>query len=108
MAISALIKRIPITGIALVALTSMHLHGVAGDVPGKQSLSSKANYGFIENKGQIIDQHDKPNPSCLYLLNSSGLNVQLRKNGFSYDAYQIGSRQSAIDSTDSRDHRIHP
>ncbi|MEI6436815.1 MAG: hypothetical protein WCP32_18470 [Bacteroidota bacterium] len=33
--------------------------------------------GFIENKGQIIDQDNKPNPSVLYLLNTPGMNVQL-------------------------------
>ncbi|MEI6898523.1 MAG: T9SS type B sorting domain-containing protein, partial [Bacteroidota bacterium] len=47
--------------------------------------------GFIENKGQIIDQNNKPNPACLYLLNTSGLNVQLRKGGFSYDVYNLTS-----------------
>jgi gliding motility-associated-like protein len=45
--------------------------------------------GFKENKGQIIDQKNKPNPKVKYLLNSGGLNVQLRKNGFSYDIYEI-------------------
>ena len=44
--------------------------------------------GFTENKGQIIDQKGKPNPAVKFLLNSSGLNVQLRKNGFSYDVYE--------------------
>lgn len=44
--------------------------------------------GFSENKGQIIDQKGKANPSVLYLLNSNGLNVQLKKNGFSYDIYE--------------------
>jgi gliding motility-associated-like protein len=43
--------------------------------------------GFIENKGQIIDQKGKTNPDVKYLLNTPGLNVQLRKNGFSYDVY---------------------
>ena len=45
-------------------------------------------FGFIENKGQIIDQNNKPNPAVLYLLNTPGMNVQLRKGGFSYDLYQ--------------------
>ena len=45
--------------------------------------------GFIENKGQIIDQNNKPNPAVLYLLNTPGMNVQLRKTGFSYDVYSI-------------------
>ncbi|MFA9212221.1 MAG: SBBP repeat-containing protein [Candidatus Methylacidiphilales bacterium] len=42
-------------------------------------------YGFIENKGQIIDQNNNPNPSVLYLYNGNGLRVQLRKDGFSYE-----------------------
>jgi gliding motility-associated-like protein len=45
--------------------------------------------GFIENKGQIIDQKGKPNSAVKFLLNSNGLNVQLRKNGFSYDIYEV-------------------
>ena len=44
--------------------------------------------GFIENKGQIVDQKNKPNPNVKYLLNTNGLNVQLRENGFSYDVYE--------------------
>ena len=43
--------------------------------------------GFIENKGQISDQEGRPNPAVLYLLNSPGMNVQLRQGGFSYDFY---------------------
>ena len=45
--------------------------------------------GFIENKGQIVDQKNKPNPSVKYLLNTNGLNVQLREKGFSYDVYEV-------------------
>jgi gliding motility-associated-like protein len=44
--------------------------------------------GFKENNGQIVDQNGKPNNDVKYLLNSGGLNVQLRKNGFSYDVYE--------------------
>lgn len=44
--------------------------------------------GFIENKGQIIDQKSKPNAAVKYLLNTNGLNVQLREKGFSYDVYE--------------------
>ena len=47
--------------------------------------------GFIENKGQIIDQNSKPNPAVLYLLNTPGMNVQLRRGGFSYDLYSFPS-----------------
>lgn len=44
--------------------------------------------GFIENKGQIIDQKGRKNNVVKYLLNTNGLNIQLRKNGFSYDIYE--------------------
>jgi gliding motility-associated-like protein len=44
--------------------------------------------GFKENKGQIIDQKGKPNPEVKYLLNTNGLNVQIKTNGFSYDIYE--------------------
>lgn len=45
--------------------------------------------GFIENKGQIVDQKGKENKNVKYLLNTKGLNVQLRQNGFSYDVYEL-------------------
>jgi gliding motility-associated-like protein len=48
----------------------------------------KQTIGFKENKGQIIDQNGKQNDAVKYLLNSRGLNVQLKKNGFSYDVYE--------------------
>lgn len=51
--------------------------------------------GFIENKGQIVDQKGKANASVLYLLNSQGLNVQLRKGGFSYDVYEVTKPKSS-------------
>lgn len=49
----------------------------------------KNTIGFIENKGQIVDQKGKSNPSVQYLLNTPGLNVQLRNHGFSYDVYEV-------------------
>ncbi|MBS7254424.1 DUF7948 domain-containing protein [Flavobacterium branchiicola] len=45
--------------------------------------------GFKENKGQIRDQKGKTNNDVKYLLNSNGLNVQLKTNGFSYDIYEV-------------------
>ncbi|TPG42185.1 T9SS type B sorting domain-containing protein [Flavobacterium pectinovorum] len=53
------------------------------------SQNKNQSIGFKENKGQIIDQKGKQNSAVKYLLNSSGLNVQLRKNGFSYDVYEV-------------------
>ncbi|MBJ7427639.1 MAG: SBBP repeat-containing protein [Bacteroidia bacterium] len=53
-------------------------------------------YGFIENKGQIIDQNNNPNPSVLYLYNGNGLRVQLRKDGFSYEVINTIKTPKAI------------
>lgn len=52
------------------------------------SQNKNSSTGFIENKGQIIDQNGKPNNKVKYLLNTNGLNVQIRENGFSYDIYE--------------------
>lgn len=59
------------------------------------SQKNKNTIGFIENKGQIVDQNGKENKSVLYLLNTKGLNVQLRKNGFSYDVYEIERKKTS-------------
>ncbi len=51
--------------------------------------SKKPQYGFIENKGQIHDQNYKANPDVKFLLClGNGMNVQLKKNSFSYDTYK--------------------
>ncbi len=55
-----------------------------------------AQYGFIENKGQIIDQNNQPNPGVLYLYNGNGLRVQLRKGGFSYEVIHTVKTPKAI------------
>ncbi len=47
-----------------------------------------SDFPFQENKGQIIDQNGNQNTAVKYLFTSPGLNVQLRKNGFSYDVYE--------------------
>ena len=56
------------------------------------SQKRNASFGFIENKGQIIDQNGNPNNEVKYLLNTNGLNVQLRENGFSYDILETKKR----------------
>jgi hypothetical protein len=54
----------------------------------QESISS-ALHGFIENKGQIHDQSNVCNADVLFLHSSAGLNVDLRKNGFSYDTWKL-------------------
>jgi hypothetical protein len=53
--------------------------------------------GFIENKGQIIDQYNHPNPAVKYLYCGNGMNVQLKTNGFSYDTYTIEKKENPKD-----------
>ena len=63
------------------------------EVPTNKTQPKQSN-GFIENKGQIIDQNNKTNPAVLFLLNTPGMNVQIRKGGFSYDIYQMDKKKS--------------
>ena len=51
--------------------------------------NAKGRYGFIENKGQVVDQNYKSNPEVLFLLPGNGLNIQLKQTGFAYDTYTI-------------------
>jgi predicted SpoU family rRNA methylase len=44
---------------------------------------------YVENKGQIGDQHGKPNNEVKYLILRPGLNIQIKANSFSYDAYTV-------------------
>jgi hypothetical protein len=55
----------------------------------KLSESKGATTLYIENKGQIGDQHGKPNNEVKYLILRPGLNIQLKANSFSYDAYTV-------------------
>lgn len=53
---------------------------------------------FYENKGQIVDQNGKKNPDVLFLFNSNGLNVQLKKSGFSYDFYEVEKTEKKVNN----------
>lgn len=55
----------------------------------QNNFTAQSDYYFYENKGQIIDQDGKLNPKVKYLFNSGGLNVQIKKEGFSYDVYEV-------------------
>ncbi len=61
-----------------------------------------AQYGFIQNKGQIIDQNNQLIPHVLYLYNGNGLRVQLRKGGFSYEViHTVKTPKTTIDKEPS-------
>ena len=66
------------------------------------SQNQNKTIGFIENKGQIIDQKGKENKDVLYLLNTPGLNVQLKKSSFSYDVYETKKHPLSKKEQESR------
>lgn len=43
---------------------------------------------FIENKGQLLDQNRHTNSDVLFLYAGKGLNIQLRRHGFSYEVFK--------------------
>ncbi|TXF77688.1 T9SS type B sorting domain-containing protein [Chryseobacterium sp.] len=65
----------------------------------QEKLTPQNDYLFYENKGQIVDQDGKQNAEVKYLYHSAGLNVQLRKNGFSYDLYEVKKIQNPKNKT---------
>lgn len=50
-----------------------------------KNLIASSSTGFIENKGQIVDQNYKPNNEVLFLYTGKNHKIQLRKNGYSYE-----------------------
>jgi hypothetical protein len=48
-----------------------------------QSLAA----GFIENKGQVRNQHGKPNTGVKYVFHRNGFNLELTQAGFSYELF---------------------
>lgn len=63
---------------------------------GTNILNPKSHFslfsGFVENKGQIIDQHSNTNKDVFYFLKGSGFNVQLKQNGISYEVVKKVSK----------------
>lgn len=55
----------------------------------QQKKQPESNFQFYENKGQIVDEKGNNNSNVKFLFNSKGLNVQIKKEGFSYDVYEI-------------------
>lgn len=66
--------------------------------PNPSSSDAHPKKGFIQNKGQILDQKGRPASAVQFVLPlGNGLNVQLRKTGFSYDTYRHNEQSGNID-----------
>lgn len=75
-------KKLPL--VFLLIFTLLQAQAIITDKP------ATSPYGFIANNGQITDQNYNLNPSVLYLYNSgTGLNVHLKRNGFSYESVKV-------------------
>lgn len=72
-----------------VALLALSLLPFASQANTGKEVQPAERTGFIQNKGQIHDQHRVAHPAVRYLLNGVGMNVQLRNDGFSYDTYAV-------------------
>lgn len=59
---------------------------LASAIEGRTTAGSM---GFVENRGQVVDQNVQPNPGALFVLAGTRYNVQLRRTGFSYDFFQV-------------------
>jgi len=88
--LSNLISRKQVTGISvfLFVFFCFSAWGQSVKTPAlKPAMQISRSAGFMENKGQLVDQNQLPAPGVKYLFNSPGFNVQLRQTGFSYDTY---------------------
>lgn len=69
------------------AFCFFHVIGSAQQIQPNNAFNQS---GFIENKGQLRDQNNNPNPAVKFVLPlQQGMNIQLRTNGFSYDTYIV-------------------
>ena len=68
----------PFLLIILIVICSLELH----------AFSPSLKVGFVKNVGQIKDQYGLENKDVLYLFKANNMQVQLRKNGFSYEVLQ--------------------
>jgi hypothetical protein len=81
---------------------------MCASIPATAQLQTRADRLYVENKGQIGDQHGKPNRGVRYLIARPGLNIQLTSNGFSYDSYVAKRIASAAEkATKPLNHRLH-
>lgn len=68
-----------------------------------QAHAHSGRHGFIENKGQLRDQHGRPAPQVRYVWpTGQGMNVQVLANGLSYDTYTKSEGRGRFQRIDLR------
>ena len=100
----AIVKRT----VLATAIVAQWFIAMCASIPATAQLQTRADRLYVENKGQIGDQHGKPNRGVRYLIVRPGLNIQLTSNGFSYDSYVAKRIASAAEkATKPLNHRLH-
>lgn len=67
--------------------------------PGKKATTFNVNTpsGFIENKGQFLDQNQKARTDLLYMFQGNGMKVQLMTNSISFELYTMQEQPFSVD-----------
>ena len=63
-------------------------------VAGVTSFRATGPLGFIENKGQFLDQNQQPRPDLQYMILRNGMKVQLLQNSISFRKFETMMRNT--------------
>ena len=55
-----------------------------------------SNPGFVENKGQVMDQHGKMNKEVRFIFSQDLFNLQLKNDGFSYELFEVRNLDTGL------------
>ncbi|HYV90976.1 MAG TPA: PKD domain-containing protein [Chitinophagales bacterium] len=89
-----------ITLLGIFILNILLAHSiVSAGIPKAEKLSITGPLGFIENKGQFLDQNNKPRTDLLYLFMRKGMKVQLMQNRISFELFTLQNDNSFDEAT---------
>ncbi|MBP9883320.1 MAG: T9SS type A sorting domain-containing protein [Chitinophagales bacterium] len=83
--------------ISTIALLLLFVSRVSGQQFPQQLNLSLSEKGFLENKGQVKDQHGRVNNEVKFLYNNGIFNLALKENSFSYELFQLVEDHSNMD-----------
>ncbi len=87
------------SAIALLCFFVSHVYGQQFTQQFNLSLSEKA---FLENKGQVKDQHGKVNREVKFIYSNGIFNLALKENSFSYELFQLVEENAKMDEAGSK------
>lgn len=90
---------ITILGIVFLNLLICDVTVIAAGPAKARELSATGPLGFIENKGQFLDQNKKARTDLLFMLQRQGMKVQLMQNRISFELYTMQDDNSFDEAT---------